>query len=113
LFKFNTIEVSPDLPPGGQPLSVRMTGKVIKPTEVDLLHSIEKRMGLTAHLLSFSVHTLFHSGNDKASIRCPVEKGDFDLEYIVDLPKEIPKAKFYVNVKGYSVNDDETICLNL
>lgn len=63
------------------------------------------------------------------SIQCPVEQGEYTVSHTVALPKEIPQglllkytvvlrsyftlAKFNVNVRGYTVDDGEMLCLNL
>jgi hypothetical protein len=64
-----------------------------------------------------------------ASVQCPVEKGDYTVVQTVSLPKEIPQglssviqtrpplthhlAKFTVNVRGYTNDDDDMLCLDL
>jgi hypothetical protein len=69
--------------------------------------------------------------NANATIQCPIEQGDYTVVETVALPKEIPQgahksmysivkpvtesfaAKFTVNVNGYTVDDDDMLCLNL
>lgn len=65
-----------------------------------------------------------------ATVQCPVKKGQYIVEQTADLPKEIPPGssiecllklsdlesdlgKFTIDVRGYSVNDDDLVCLKL
>ena len=69
--------------------------------------------------------------NTKADVQCPVEAGDYEVSQTVALPKEIPQgmllsllglqplvtplplAKFNVDVQGYTVDDEDLMCLKL
>ena len=72
------------------------------------------------------------SRNANADISCPVQKGEHTVVHTVTLPKEIPKgsdslylilstlaetrfhvAPFVVNVRGYTVDDEPMVCLDL
>lgn len=46
-------------------------------------------------------------------IKCPVEPGDYTITQTVELPKEIPPAKFLVNVNAYTKDDADMLCLQL
>ena len=46
-------------------------------------------------------------------IKCPVEPGDYAITQTVELPKEIPPAKFLVNVNAYTKDDEDMLCLQL
>lgn len=65
-----------------------------------------------------------------ATIQCPVKEGEYVIEQTADLPKEIPPGasviplstqprlivhigKFNINIHGYSVDDEELVCLNM
>jgi len=70
--------------------------------------------------------------NAETEVQCPVEKGHYVVEHTVALPKEIPQgampssssctcysdlifllAKFIINARGYTVDDDDLFCVNL
>lgn len=69
--------------------------------------------------------------NANATVQCPVEGGDYTVVETVALPKEIPQgahksmysivkpvadffaAKFNVAVRGYTVDDEDLLCLDL
>ena len=69
--------------------------------------------------------------NSNVDVQCPVEPGQYHIVQTVALPKEIPQgellnllyqshylirprsAKFVVNVRGYTAEDDDLVCLDL
>lgn len=53
------------------------------------------------------------SRNANATVQCPVQPGPYSVSQTVELPQEIPKAKFSVLVRGYTVDDDDMLCLDL
>lgn len=74
----------------------------------------------------------FSRRNNNATVQCPVEKGKYFIQQTVDLPREIPPgtslkplmvsrryscivlaAKFTVNVRGYTADDDDLLCADL
>lgn len=51
--------------------------------------------------------------NANATIRCPIETGLHTVEHTVSLPREIPRAKFVVDVLGYTAQEDDMFCTKL
>ncbi|KAI9508787.1 ML domain-containing protein [Russula earlei] len=49
----------------------------------------------------------------QASIQCPVDSGEYVVEHTVALPKEVPQAKFTINARGYTVDQDDLFCVDL
>ncbi|KAK7046331.1 ML domain-containing protein [Favolaschia claudopus] len=45
--------------------------------------------------------------NANASVSCPVEPGEYSIVQTVELPKEVPKLKYVINVRGYTSDDDD------
>ncbi|GAB7185978.1 hypothetical protein ATKI12_5809 [Kitasatospora sp. Ki12] len=43
----------------------------------------------------------------------PIPKGDTTLTLTMDLPKETPQAKFGIDVRGYTVDDDDLLALKV
>lgn len=48
-----------------------------------------------------------------ADVKCPVEPGQHTAVQTVELPKEIPPAKFVVMVRGYTVDDGDLMCADI
>lgn len=55
----------------------------------------------------------FFSDNANASLTCPVKPGQYTLTQTVELPKEIPRAKFAIDVLGVTAEDEDMLCLKL
>lgn len=74
------------------------------------------------------------SGRRKANttVQCPVQPGEYEVQHTVSLPKEIPQgmssnccvflwpllscdytAKFTVDVRGYTAEENDLMCLAL
>ena len=53
------------------------------------------------------------SRNANATVQCPITPGSYDVSQTVELPKEIPRAKFSVNVLAYDKDDEDLACVNL
>lgn len=46
-------------------------------------------------------------------IKCPIEKGSYEISQTVKLPREIPRAKFSINARAYTVEDEDVLCANV
>lgn len=68
--------------------------------------------------------------NANTTVQCPVEEGIYEVVHTVALPKEIPQgqspslytvaipdavwsAKFNIDVRGYTVEDEDLFCVSL
>jgi len=110
--RIESIQVSPDPPQPGQDLTVTVKGNVVEEIADGAYADVSVKLGLVKILQKrFDVCEEARSAN--ASVQCPVEKGTYTVEQTVALPKEIPKAKFTIAVNGYTVDDDDMLCLQL
>lgn len=53
------------------------------------------------------------SDNANATLTCPVAPGAYTVSQTVELPKEIPRAKFAIDVLGVTAEDEDMLCLKL
>lgn len=44
-------------------------------------------------------------------MECPLQKGDYSIEKIVELPAQIPPGKYTVTARAYTVDDELISCL--
>lgn len=44
--------------------------------------------------------------------KCPIAPGDYTIVRTQNLPKDIPRAVFNVNVQAYTAEDDDLGCLS-
>ncbi|CZR60134.1 related to Phosphatidylglycerol/phosphatidylinositol transfer protein [Phialocephala subalpina] len=109
----HSVSVSPDPPVPGSPLSVNISFTANEPILTGAYIDVVVKVGYIK-ILQKEVDLCEEGGVLKdTGISCPVEKGDHVLRKEVDLPKEIPPAKFTVNAKGYTVLDEDMFCVDV
>jgi hypothetical protein len=48
-----------------------------------------------------------------AELQCPVEPGQYTITQTVELPREIPRAKFVVQTRAFTVEDEDLACADV
>ncbi|KAG2118442.1 ML domain-containing protein [Suillus clintonianus] len=107
-----SISLSPDPPKPGQDLTVTVVGTAQQRIEDGAYADVVVKLGLIK-LLSKSFDVCEEARSANASIQCPIDEGEYTVVQTVALPKEIPQAKFSVSVRGYTVEDEDMLCLDL
>ncbi|KAL7423150.1 Phosphatidylglycerol/phosphatidylinositol transfer protein [Cryptotrichosporon argae] len=110
--QLKSIKVSPDPPKPGANLTVYVEGDVLQPIEEGAYADVTVKLGLIK-LLQKRFDVCEEARNANASVQCPVAPGPYAVEQTVELPKEIPKAKFAVQVRGFTADEDDLLCLDL
>jgi len=110
--QIQSIEVSPDPPKPGSDLTVKVHAVVTAKIEDGAFADVDVKLGLIK-LLHKRFDVCEEARNANATVQCPVEPGEYTVEQTVALPKEIPKAKFTVDVKGYTATEDDMVCVQL
>jgi hypothetical protein len=112
IIQIQSIDVSPDPPQPGEDLTVTVSAYVTEIIEEGAYADVTVKLGLVK-ILQTQLDICEEARKANASIQCPVETGEYTVSETIALPKEIPPAKFVVNVRGYTVDDDDMLCLNL
>ncbi|KAJ8084100.1 hypothetical protein PM082_002867 [Marasmius tenuissimus] len=112
IIQINSIEVSPDPPQPGKELSVKVNGVAKEQVEDGATADVVVKLGLIK-LLSKKFNLCEEARKANASIQCPIEAGTHEVTQVVELPKEIPKAKFKVNAQGYTKDEEDLFCVDL
>ncbi|KAF7966655.1 hypothetical protein HWV62_37549 [Athelia sp. TMB] len=107
-----SIEISPDPPQPGKDLTVKVKATVSERIEEGAYVDVTVKLGLIK-LLHKQFDLCQEAREAQADVQCPVEAGDYEVSQTVALPKEIPQAKFNIDVQGYTVDDDDLMCLQL
>ncbi|KAJ7786418.1 hypothetical protein B0H16DRAFT_1490400 [Mycena metata] len=94
--QIDSIELLPDPPLPGQDLTVKVKALVTD--------TIEEGASANVVLLQKTFDVCEEARNVNASVSCP---------QTIALPKEIPKAKFVVLVRGFTVAEEDMLCLDL
>ncbi|KAF8898658.1 ML domain-containing protein [Infundibulicybe gibba] len=110
--QIKSIKVSPDPPKPGEDLTVEVNAIATRTIEEGAYADVTVKLGLIK-LLHKQFDVCEEARNADADIQCPVTTGEYNVKHTVALPKEVPKAKFTVQVRGYTVADDDMLCLNL
>ncbi|KAG7099295.1 Phosphatidylglycerol/phosphatidylinositol transfer protein [Marasmius oreades] len=112
VIKINDIQVTPDPPQPGKELSVTVNGLARQTITDGAYADVVVKLGLIK-LLSKRFDLCTEARNANASIQCPIKDGEHQVTHVVELPKEIPRAKFKVHVDGFTNDDDDMFCVDL
>ncbi|CUA69656.1 Phosphatidylglycerol/phosphatidylinositol transfer protein [Rhizoctonia solani] len=107
-----SIEVTPDPPKPGQDLTVKVVATSSKEIQEGAYADVVVKLGLIK-LLQKKFDICEEARNANATIQCPVGKGDHEVVQTVALPREIPRAKFTVDVKAYDADEEDLACVKL
>ncbi|PWN95210.1 hypothetical protein FA09DRAFT_285556, partial [Tilletiopsis washingtonensis] len=107
-----SIQVSPDPPKPGQNLTVVASGIVKKEIKAGTYADVVVKLGLI-RLLTRRFDVCEEAKENNAELQCPVQEGTYTIEQTVQLPREIPPAKFNVHVNGATQDDEPLLCLDL
>ncbi|KAJ7645161.1 ML domain-containing protein [Mycena polygramma] len=107
-----SLSISPDPPVPGKDLTITVQGRVTQRIEDGAYADVTVKIG-RIKLLQKTFDVCEEALKANASVTCPVEEGEYKVEQTVALPKEIPPAPFTIAVRGYTVDDDDMVCLDL
>ncbi|CAD6570801.1 MAG: Phosphatidylglycerol/phosphatidylinositol transfer protein [Tremellales sp. Tagirdzhanova-0007] len=110
--QLKNIAVSPDPPVPGKNLTVSVDADVLERIDNGASADVVVKLGLIK-LLQKTFDVCEEALNANATVQCPISPGTYSVSQTVELPKEIPKAKFAVQVRGYTVDDADMVCLDI
>ncbi|KAJ6514295.1 ML domain-containing protein [Mycena vitilis] len=110
--QIQSITVSPDPPQIGKELTVKVDVEVIRTIEEGAVADVLVKVG-RIKLLQKTFDICEEARNANASISCPVEPGSYSIVQSVELPKEVPKLKYVINVRGYTHDEADMACVDL
>ncbi|KAH9486859.1 Phosphatidylglycerol/phosphatidylinositol transfer protein [Psilocybe cubensis] len=110
--QIHSISVSPDPPEPGKDLTVTVNAEVVEEIVEGAYADVTVKLGLVK-LLRKQFDVCEEARNANATIQCPVKTGPYTVVQTVALPKEIPKAKFNVDVLGFTAADEDMLCVKL
>ncbi|THH04893.1 hypothetical protein EW145_g5194 [Phellinidium pouzarii] len=110
--ELKSIEVSPDPPKPGEDMTVKVTAIVKERIEEGAYADVLVKIGVVK-LLQKRFDMCEEARNAETDVQCPVDEDEYVVEQTVTLPKEIPRAKFVVQVRGYTADDENLACVDL
>ncbi|KAJ7055694.1 ML domain-containing protein [Mycena amicta] len=110
--EIQSITVSPDPPKIGEDLTVTIVANVKETIEEGATADVLVKVG-RIKLLERTFDLCEEARNANASVSCPVEPGLHTIEQTVALPKEVPKLKYVISVRGFTVEEESMACVDL
>ncbi|CEL58724.1 Phosphatidylglycerol/phosphatidylinositol transfer protein OS=Cryptococcus neoformans var, neoformans serotype D (strain JEC21 / ATCC MYA-565) GN=NPC2 PE=3 SV=1 [Rhizoctonia solani AG-1 IB] len=113
--KVKSIKLSPDPPQIGKDLTITARGVVTRKIEDGAYADVTVKLGLVK-LLRKEFDICEEARKNNVTVQCPVEPSEYEIVQTVQLPKETPRAKFIVDVKGFTSDealDTDLVCLQL
>ncbi|GAA5867036.1 hypothetical protein JCM3774_003763 [Rhodotorula dairenensis] len=111
--QIESLEVSPDPPKPGHNLTINASGRVNRRIEKGTSADVTVKLGLIK-LLTKRFDLCDELANINSSLACPIDPGVYSFTHTVELPNEIPRAKFQVNARVVTpVVEEEVGCLDL
>ncbi|KAF5390291.1 hypothetical protein D9757_002856 [Collybiopsis confluens] len=92
--RIRDIQISPDPPAPGKPLTVNVTATANERIEEGAYVDVTVKLGLIK-LLTKQFDVCEEARNANASVQCPVDQGAYNVAQTVDLPREIPPGSIY------------------
>lgn len=53
------------------------------------------------------------AADSQQAIQCPISKGTYELDLTYNIPSSTPPASYNAQLRGYTVDDQELLCLDL
>ncbi|CAE7136595.1 unnamed protein product [Rhizoctonia solani] len=113
--QIKSIKLSPDPPQIGKDLTITARGVVTQKIEDGAYADVTVKLGLVK-LLHKQFDICEEARNNNVTVQCPVEPGEYEVVQTVQLPRETPRARFIIDVKGYTSDealDSDLVCLQL
>ncbi|KAF7349891.1 ML domain-containing protein [Mycena venus] len=110
--QIKSISISPDPPKIGANLTVTVDLDVVETIEEGATADVLVKVG-RIKLLQKTFDICEEARNANATVSCPVQPGAYSIVQTVALPKEVPKLKYVINVRGYTVDEDAMACVDL
>ncbi|KAI0064080.1 hypothetical protein BV25DRAFT_1823588 [Artomyces pyxidatus] len=107
-----SIAISPDPPKAGANLTITVVASAQDKIEDGAYADVIVKLGLIK-LPTQRFDLCEEARNANATVQCPIEEGSYHVVQTVELPKDIPKARYNVVANAYTKDDDDLFCVNL
>ncbi|EJU04326.1 hypothetical protein DACRYDRAFT_20895 [Dacryopinax primogenitus] len=112
LVNVQTLEVSPDPPEPGKPLTLHGTGKVNGLIEDGAYANVLVKAGYVI-ILKKRFDLCEEAVNNNFTVQCPIDEGYHEITQTVELPREIPKFKYAIQIRGFTADEEDMTCLDI
>ncbi|MEV7023445.1 ML domain-containing protein [Kitasatospora sp. NPDC093558] len=116
-----SITVTPDPPKPGSTVTVRFDAAAMEKIEDGAYFDVVIKLGLVKLITRrYDIFAELRGGGaeglklscDTSNGKSPIPKGNAVLTAVIDLPNEVPRAKFKVEVRAYTVDEGDLAALD-
>ena len=104
-----TVQISPDPPQRGSPLSVRVSGFLSEAVEEGAVAMVTVKLGFIK-LINHVYDVCAEAPQIHRS--CPVDKGEFLLEETFDIPAQVPPGHYTVHIEAFLESGRPLTCVD-
>lgn len=108
-----SFEVDPNPPEPGQKLTIRASGTVHQLIQEGAYADVVVKLGSYIKLIQKRFDICEELSKANATLQCPIEPGHYEIVQEVSLPKEIPHAKYKVEARAFTQDDDDMACADV
>ncbi|KAF7307004.1 ML domain-containing protein [Mycena indigotica] len=114
LIDIESIVLQPEIPIAGEQLTVTIKGRATQTIEARATADVTVKLGLVKLIQKRFDVCAEVARLPGLGISCPVEDREWHtIQQTVTLPKEIPKSKFNIQVRGSTAKNEPMLCLDL
>ncbi|OAV94530.1 hypothetical protein PTTG_05750 [Puccinia triticina 1-1 BBBD Race 1] len=108
-----SFEVDPNPPEPGQKLTIRASGTVHELIDQGAYVNVVVKLGAYIKLIQKRFDICEELTKANATLQCPIEPGYYEIVQEVKLPKEIPHAKYKVEARAFTQDEDDMVCADI
>ncbi|KAM0750792.1 hypothetical protein T439DRAFT_301792 [Meredithblackwellia eburnea MCA 4105] len=112
VIQIESIALKPDPPQPGHNLTIYGSGTTKSLISDGTYADVVVKLGLIK-LLSKRFDVCEELGNANATLQCPIEPDHYNIVQTVDLPAEIPPAKYVIRADVFTQDDAPAACIQL
>lgn len=108
-----SFEVDPNPPKPGHKVTIRASGTAHELIEEGAYADVTVKLGSYIKLLQKRFDICEELSKANVTLQCPIQPGYYEIEQEIELPKEIPRAKYNVAARAYTQDDEDMACANV
>lgn len=112
VIQIKSITLKPDPPQPGKNLTIYATGTTKSLISDGTYADVTVKLGLIK-LLTKRFDVCEELAGANATLQCPIVPDEYAIVQEVELPAEIPRAKFIIDAQVFTQDDEPAACLNL
>ncbi|KAK3180440.1 hypothetical protein K4F52_008168 [Lecanicillium sp. MT-2017a] len=112
VLQLESISVKPDPPVPGKDVAITVTGTVRDTIADGAYVDLTVKLGLIK-ILKKELDICEEARKANSTVQCPVVPGKYTVTHTISLSRNIPWARYKIDVGGYTVDDDPLLCAQI